>query len=53
MHKNLWEEMNQYIDSLIKENLNTGLEAEEAGLEEEESSNPKWLILLMPGKLEI
>ena len=43
MHKNLWEEMNQYIDSLIKENLSTGLEAEEAGLEEEESSNPKWV----------
>ena len=41
MHKYIWEEMNQYIDSLIKENLNTNVN--ESVDQDDELSESRWI----------
>ena len=40
-HKYVWEEMNQYIDSLIDENLNTSVA--DIDPDTDDSSDPKWV----------
>ena len=40
-HKYIWEEMNQYIDSLIKENLNTNVN--ESVDQDDELSESRWI----------